>query len=174
MNVGDAVPPMQFSARVERLREQITEVGCDGLLVTKLVNIRYLTGFTGSAGVLLLTPHDCLFVTDGRYSGQAADQIGGVGIEARIEISEAEDNEILSKAAAGLKRLGLEAESVTWARARGYEKWFPEAELLPTERVIEGLRGIKDAGEVQRLRAAAAIADEAFARVRSRLAAVVT
>ena len=62
---------MQVERRVPRLREALRDAGCDALLVTNLVSIRYLTGFTGSAAMLLLLPEELLFVTDGRYGDQS-------------------------------------------------------------------------------------------------------
>ena len=56
--------------------------GCDALLVTNLINIRYLTGFTGSAGLLLVTPDDVVLVTDGRYRDQSAEQLAAAGVDA--------------------------------------------------------------------------------------------
>ena len=67
-------------------------------------------------------------------------------------------------------RLGLEADAVTWAQQRRYgADWFPEAELVPTEGLVEDLRRVKDAGEVARIEAACAIADAALGVVRHRL-----
>ncbi|MCI3949389.1 MAG: Xaa-Pro aminopeptidase, partial [Acidimicrobiales bacterium] len=65
------LPPMDVAARAGRLRERFDGGGCDALLVTSLTDIRYLTGFTGSAGLLLVLPDELVFVTDGRYREQA-------------------------------------------------------------------------------------------------------
>jgi Xaa-Pro aminopeptidase len=165
------LPAMDVAARSRRLREGLADAGCEALLVTKLVNIRYLTGFTGSAGLLLVRPDDLVFVSDGRYGEQAAAQLGAAGVDARIEISGTEQQQILSDAARGLERLGLEADAVTWAAQRGYAReWFADAQLVPTEGLVDGLRLVKDAGEVARIEAAAHIADEALSRVRPQLA----
>ena len=64
--------PMDVPARSARLRERLGDTGCGALLVTRMVNIRYLTGFSGSAGLLLVLPDELLFVTDGRYRDQSA------------------------------------------------------------------------------------------------------
>ena len=64
----------------------VDAAGCDALLVTHLANVRYLTGFTGSAALLLVTADDLVFVTDGRYGDQAGEQLGGAGVDAEIEI----------------------------------------------------------------------------------------
>jgi Xaa-Pro aminopeptidase len=164
------LPPLDVAPRMGRLRGLLPEAGVDALLVTRLVNIRYLTGFTGSAALLLVTPDDVLFVSDGRYADQAEAQLAGHGVEARIRIGGPEQRDFVVEAAQGLSRVGLEAHGVTWAQARTYgSDWLPDAELVPTEHLVEGLRRVKDAGEVARIRAACAIADEAFAVVSTRL-----
>lgn len=164
---------MDVTSRVPRLRERLDDAGCDALLVTRLVNIRYLTGFTGSAALLLVRPDELVFVTDGRYRDQSAIELGGAGVEARILVglTGGKQKEFLREQAAGIARLGLEAAAVTWAQQRRFDgEWFPDAELVPTEGMVEELRKVKDAGEVERMAAAAAIADDALARVRHRLA----
>jgi Xaa-Pro aminopeptidase len=167
-----ALPALDVADRIGRLRELFPEAGIDALFVTRLVNIRYLTGFTGSAALLLVGPDEVLFVTDGRYKDQSADQLAANGLEARIEISGTEQKRIVHDAAQAKNydRVGLEAHGVTWSQQRGFaSEWFPGAELVPTEGLIEGLRRVKDAGEVARIRAACSIADAAFANVAGRL-----
>jgi Xaa-Pro aminopeptidase len=175
------LPGLDVAERIDRLRAlfgsgeagEAPGAGIDALFVTRLVNIRYLTGFTGSAALLLVGPDEVLFVTDGRYKDQSADQLAAAGVEARIEISGTEQKRIVHDAAqaTGYGRVGLEAHGVTWSQQRGFAtEWFPSAELVPTEGLIEGLRRVKDAGEVARIRAACGIADTAFANVAGRLA----
>jgi len=109
-----------------------------------------------------------LFVSDGRYKDQSADQLAAAGVPARIEISGTEQKRIVHDAAAarGHGRVGLEAHGVTWSQQRSFaSEWFPGAELVPTENLVEELRRVKDAGEVARIRAACSIGDAAFANV---------
>ncbi len=167
------LPPMDVGNRAGRLRERLGEARCDALLVTSLTDVRYLTGFTGSAALLLVLPDELVFVTDGRYQEQAGEQLAAAGVEARLEVHRTADGqrEALTAAAKGVGRLGLQAASVSWAAARRYgESWFPDAELIPTEGVVERLREVKDDGEVARITAAATIADAALAEVRPLLA----
>ena len=162
------LPALDVAGRVGRLRELFPGAGLDALFVTRLVNIRYLTGFTGSAGLLLIGPDEVLFVTDGRYKDQSADQLAAAGVEARIEISGTDQKKIVHDAAQAKSygRVGLEAHGVTWSQQRSFaSEWFPGAELIPTEGLVEGLRRVKDAGEVARIKAACSIADQAFANV---------
>lgn len=164
--------PMDVAGRSPRLQDRYEEAGLEALLVTHMVNIRYLTGFSGSAGLLLVTPDELVLVTDGRYRDQAADQLAAAGVEARIEIAQTAGarQEHVSAAVSGIRRLGLEAAHVSWSAQRRYaEEWFPHAELVPTEGLVEGLRERKDEGELARLAAAAEVADAALEAVRHRL-----
>jgi Xaa-Pro aminopeptidase len=162
------LPAVDTAGRAARIRERFADAGVDALLVTRLPNVRYLTGFTGSAAFLLVGPGELVFVSDGRYAEQAAEQLAAAGVDARLEIrtSQADQRQALATAAKGIARLGLEAHGVTWAQQRAFAgEWFPDAELVATEHVVEGLRRVKEPGEVARIRAACAIADEALAAV---------
>jgi Xaa-Pro aminopeptidase len=166
----ETLPPMDVAGRIGRLRERLDGAGCDALLVTSLTNVRYLTGFTGSAGMLLVLPGELVFTSDGRYRDQSAEQMAAAGVEARIEISANDQKAVLSAAAGGVARLGLEAAHVSWAQQRDMAaEWFPSADLVPTDGLVEDLRLVKDDGEVARIAEAARIADAALASVRSRL-----
>ncbi len=149
----------------------------DALLVTRLPNIRYLTGFTGSAALLLVRADgSTTFVSDGRYAGQAAEQLGAAGVDAAIEIRTAADEQldVIAAALVGDACLGLEEHGLTWAQARQYSARFDPVECVPAGSMVEDLRRVKDAGEVDRIRAACAIADDAFAELLPRLAEGVT
>jgi Xaa-Pro aminopeptidase len=168
---------MDVAGRLPRVRERMGEAGCLALLVTNLLNVRYLTGFTGSAGLLLVLSDDALLVTDGRYGEQAADQIAGSGASARVGVgvTVAAQRELLAAAAHSVETLGLEAATVTWAQQRTFAaEWFATAELVATEGLVEGERRRKDPGEVARLTEAARIADEALATTLPVLAQGVT
>ena len=166
------LPPMDVAGRAERLRGRFEQVGIHALLVTRLPNVVYLTGFTGSAAMVLVGPDELVFVTDGRYGEQAAEQLAAAGVEARLEVrmSQAAQRDVMREAAGGHHRLGLEAHGVTWAQQRAFAgEWFPDAELVATENVVEDLRRVKEPAEVARIQAACTIADEALAVVASRL-----
>ena len=168
------LPPMDVAGRTQRLLLLLEEAGCDALLVTNLVDIRYLTGFTGSAGVLAVAPHGSTLVSDGRYRDQAAEEVAASDAPAVVAISPTQAGQrlLLAEAVGGAARIGLQAAHVSWAAQRSYASdCFPDATLVPTEGLIEGLRAVKDEGEVARLRAAAAMADSALAATRSLLTA---
>src|SRR4051812_2945820 len=144
-----ALPPMDVASRLERLRAGFDGAGCDALLVTNLTNVRYLTGFTGSAGSLFVRRHDAVLFTDGRYQTQSADQLGAADVDASIEIGGvAEQLQSLVRAASGVGRVGLEAGHATWAAQRTYAAALSSTHLVPTEGLVEGLRRVKDAGEL--------------------------
>jgi Xaa-Pro aminopeptidase len=144
------------------------EASCEALLVSALANVRYLTGFSGSAAMLLVLERGAVLVTDGRYATQAAEELVGTGAEARVEaLGPSEHSRLLKGLLAGTARLGLEAEHVSWAdRQRYSEDWAEGTELQATTGLVERLRVKKDPGELARMAAAAAVADEAFAAVR--------
>ena len=170
------LPTMEVGSRVGRLRAGFGDAGCDALVVTVLPNVRYLTGFSGSAGVVLVTPDELVLFTDGRYITQSREQIDAAGVDARIEIgaTQAAQHEVLTDLARPFARLGLEAHGVTWAQQRSWAAVFAEmegeVELVPTESLVESLRQVKEPGEVARIRAACSIADDALGSVLASLA----
>lgn len=161
------LPDMDVAGRGDRVRAQLGTAEVDALLVTDLINVRYLTGFTGSAGRLLLTDDRMVLVTDGRYATQAPDQVASAAVDATVEVGRtlAEQDGALSGAVPAGARLGLEADSVTWSALRRYGRDPWSSPLVATEGLVEAVRIVKDAGEVARLARAAAIADAALAEV---------
>jgi len=165
-----ALPAMDVAGRVDRLRALLAEEGVDALLVTALTNVRYLTGFTGSAGLVVVSADELVLVTDGRYTEQAADQLASAGVPGRLEITGTEQRRIVTEAVADAGRIGLEADHVSWAAQRRYAReWFADRDLVPTSGLVEQLRRTKDVGELARMEAAAAVADAALAELRPTL-----
>src|SRR4051794_17788259 len=167
-----SLAPLDVASRLDRLRAWLRDQSIDAMLVTRLTNIRYLTGFTGSAATLLVGPDDALFVTDGRYRDQSAEQLGAAGVRAEIAIGTtmAAQRDRLVQAATSYARLALEDHDVTWAQQRDYADAFSHLDLVPAGTPVEELRRVKDAGEVDRIRAACAIADDAFGELAPRMA----
>ncbi len=166
-----ALPPLEVAVRLDRLRERITDAGCDALVVANLTNVRYLTGFTGSAGLLLVDAGTATFVSDGRYRTQAAEQLGAAGVDAEVVIAEGDpEGELLARLAGASTRVGLESETVTWAAQRRWAADLGGERLVATTGLVAGLRLVKDPGEAARIRTACDIADRAFAQLRPRLA----
>ena len=84
-----ALPPMSVAGRLDALRAGFD--GFDALVVTTLPNVRYLTGFAGSAGVLVVTADGALLTTDGRYRTQSAEQVSAAGADVEITIGNMAD-----------------------------------------------------------------------------------
>ena len=159
--------PLSVTGRLARLRPALDDAGADGLLVTELANVRYLTGFTGSAGVLLVTADEALLATDGRYRTQAGEQLALHGAEDDVELTVGgpgaqRDAVAALVARAGIRRLGLEADSISWGAERRWAEVLRGVEALATSGVVEQLRMVKDQGELARMAQAAAIADAAL------------
>ncbi len=180
---ADGLPPLEVSGRLGRLRERLGSATAEGgpvdaLLVTHPVNVRWLTGFSGSAGLLLVTGERAWLATDGRYRTQAAEQLAGSGLADQVELvvgdGRAQREAVVAGAASTASgRVGLEAERVSWAAKEDWARAFEGAELVATRGLVEGLRVVKDAGEVARMEKAAAIADAALSEVLPRLAEAV-
>jgi Xaa-Pro aminopeptidase len=168
----DQLPTMDVAGRAARLRALLADAGVDALLVTHLPNVRYLTGFTGSAGQLLVTAAGLLFTTDGRYRTQAAEQLAHAGVDAVVEIgaTQAAQRDAMAAALAPSTPLGLEAHAVTWAHQRELAGALTAHELVATTGLVEQLRRIKEPGEVARIGAACAIADDALGALLATLA----
>ena len=146
---------------------------CDALVITNLANGRWLTGFSGSAMIVVLTPDDLLVITDGRYATQAPAELEAAGVEGRVVIANrgADQQTAAAGAVAGIRRVALEADHVSWSRYRTFAgEWFGDADLVPATGVIERLRRRKSPGEIARVATAAAAADGALAEVLPRLA----
>jgi Xaa-Pro aminopeptidase len=151
----------QTTSRADRLSSLLPEAEVDLLLVTDLVNVRYLTGYTGSNGLALIGAETRLFVTDFRYVRQAAEQVdpGFERRQARQELTD-ELDQVLPN---GPLRLGFEEAHVTVGEHRRLRAELPErVELIPVEGLVERLRAVKDAEEVARIHEAAKLADAAF------------
>jgi Xaa-Pro aminopeptidase len=179
VSTGGTLAPLQVTARLDRLRGLFATAGEDeepigGLLVTTPANIRWLSGFSGSAGFLLVTGAAATLTTDGRYRTQSREQLSAAGVEAQIGISIGglqAQRDALAVASSDVGTLGLEADQVTWSAVRTWEGVLPGLDLTPTRGVVEGLRMAKDPAEVARMERAAAIADDALASVLPLLAA---
>lgn len=151
---------MNYSLRLRNARALLPKFKCHALAVTHLTNVRYLCGFSGSAGMLLLLPDAAHFITDFRYRDQAEKQVGDL---CNIHIAERglwrEAATILKKA--GISRVGFEAQHTSVAAWQEIGKLLGKSSAtVATSLAIENLRQIKDADELHIIREAVRIADE--------------
>ncbi|PLR76470.1 Xaa-Pro dipeptidase [Bacillus sp. V3-13] len=148
--------------KLEKLRGHFDKLGIDGMLITSNYNRRYMSQFTGTAGVVLISAEKALFITDFRYVEQAEKQCKGYEI---VQHKGMIPDEVANQAKKiGIKRLGFEQDHLTFSGYTAYEKAV-EAELVPVSGAIEKLRLIKTDAEIKILKEASAIADAAFKHI---------
>jgi Xaa-Pro aminopeptidase len=152
------------SVRADRLIALLPSAGADLMLVSDLVNLRYLTGYTGSNGLALVGPQTRTFITDFRYVEQSAEQVDS-SFERRIAPQDLAESvgDVLPE---GPLRLGFEDAHVSVrTHARLHELLGARVELVATGGLVEKLRAVKDADEIDRIRAACKLADAALEQV---------
>ncbi|MCD1260669.1 aminopeptidase P family protein [Paenibacillus athensensis] len=146
--------------RIQRLREQLSQLDLPALLVTNAYNRHYVTGFTGTAGYVLVTQERAILLTDFRYMTQAPQQAPLFEvIEHKPKVLETVLELLRSM---GISRLGFEQTVVSYADYVAYGEALPGIELVPTGRIVDKLRQIKDAAEIAILQEAADLADATF------------
>jgi Xaa-Pro aminopeptidase len=156
---------MDHASRRGRVARAFAELRIDGLIVSRLPNVRYLSGFSGSSGTLVLAEEGATLVTDGRYTVQAGRESPDVDV---VTASTGGPSRIRDAAARlGATRVGFEADAMTW---QAHADLAAEGlELVPTRGLVERLRWEKDAVELALLQAAQDAADRAFEAVTGKL-----
>ena len=149
-----------MSSRADRLAAAVAEQGLDALLITNLPNLRWATGFTGTNGAALIGPEVRAFYTDFRYVEQAAEQVPDFD---RLRAG----RDLLGDVAERLQgRVGFEDQWLSVrAHARLRDAAGERAELVGASGIVESLREVKEAHELEAMRAAAGIADKAYAEL---------
>jgi len=158
---------MNFRARQERLREHLATTRFDGLLVSHLPNIRYLCGFTGSAGLLLVEESGSMFFTDVRYDTQAHGEVKGPKVVIARKAALAAVGEFLSKRRSRGRgwTLGIEAEHFTVAEKSRLNRLRPSGVLLKdAPGIVEKMRMMKDSDELRCIREAVDLGARIFER----------
>ncbi len=146
--------------RLQKLREFIASRGLDGFPVAKPGNPRYLSGFTGSAGVLLITPDSAFIATDFRYYEQVERECPGFTL-VRIE---RQFTDVLPKMLeeAGVKVVGFESFHLTVDEFKKWRRLTRGVRWVPCEDEVGKIRSVKSPEEIETIRKAVALADEAF------------
>ena len=168
------LPPLRVDGRVDKVREVMVGRSLDAFIVSGQSSVRWLTGFTGSNGCVVVTADGFVLVTDGRYATQAPGQLTAVGCDASIVM----DRWLVSGAVGALgaaRRVALEADVVTWAvQQRWANETSDEIELVATSGILSELRSVKDDAELARIAKAASIVDEVLGQVEDLLVAGAT
>ena len=148
---------------LNRMSNVLDKMSCNDLeaiYITNLTNIRYLTGFTGSAGSLLILPEKQIFITDGRYIEQSKNQVK----ESEIIITN--ENHLLtikkSNVLKDFKNLGFEGQHITYSQYESLSKAFSKLKLIKTEMIVEHISAVKDNEEIASLKTAVEITDQVF------------
>lgn len=155
--------PMDVPARAGRVRVMLEAERLDALVISTPMNVRWLTGFTGSHGLVLISADSLVLFTDGRYAHQAPSELTAAGLDPQVVVG-ADALADVAAAAPVVGRLGLEADEITWADQRRFGAMV-HAELVAVSGALLGLRATKDRGELARVRAAAAVTDATLADV---------
>ena len=160
----------RFPSRVDGLRAALAKEGADAAVITNGENVRYLTGFTGSNGLVLVTPDAAVFLTDGRYTVQSAREVTGWE---RVILPQGSD---MAQAAGehvgrlGARQAAFEEAHLTVKAFEVFKKALPEnGSIVPVGKsnLVENLRQIKDADEVAAIKKAVALADACFDHVQT-------
>ena len=165
-----APPTTMNELRLQRFREMLSTQGYEAFLVTQPENRRYLSGFTGSAGTLLLTAAEAYLLTDFRYVEQSRAQAPLFDIRQYQTMTDtlAELVDLL-----GIRQIAFEADHVTHSDAQELAEKVP-VDWVSTTGLVSKLRWVKDEREIEHIAKAAAIADEALAEIMPMIKAGVT
>lgn len=156
--------------RVNKLREAMALQGIGAMFVASDINRRYLTGFTGSAGYVLITETDSYLLTDFRYMTQAPQQAK----DFKVVEHAPKVMETVKGLLGSATKLGFEQEHVTFAAYRNYKEALQGVEWVPVSGLVEGLRIFKDENELAIMREAAVLADRTFSHILTKIRPGVT
>ena len=154
-----ALADTRFGNRRRKLASTLSGQRIDAVVITHLTHVRYLTGFSGSNGGLLLRKDlSALMATDGRYTTQIAEEVPDIEAVLGRDVGP----HLLSQLSGEL-RVGYEADYVSVSQLKRLEKAAPEGvTLVPVSGVIEDIRLVKDRVELEKLEELAALANQAL------------
>jgi len=159
----------RFAFRRSQALKLLRKPGAEAILVTNFTNVTYLTGFTGDDSFLLLGAHDAIVISDSRYETQLEDECPELKVRIRNQGTKMLDSVADVVRSANVRRLGVEADSMTLAVFQQIGGKLPKTSVVPTTGLVESLREIKDKEEVAEIVEAARYAEKAFAVLRATL-----
>jgi len=153
-----------FTTRLDKIYKCLAKNSYDGLYITNLTNIRYLTGFTGSAGLLIILKNTSYFLTDGRYIQQSKEQIkdSKIIIIKSSYFQSISDNKILNDK--NLK-IAFESNHMSFSYYSELSKIFSKIKWVSTDSIVENIAAIKDDSEIESLQTAIEITDYVFTKI---------
>ena len=149
-----------MNKRLSQLRTKMLEEKIPALLITNPYNLRYMTGFTGTTGMALVTANQAYFITDFRYVEQASEQCVGYEIVKNTGPIFEEILPLLNKEE--IAQLGFDDLHLSFAQYMELDDLLWDVDLIPVHGIIEGLREVKDESEIATIQEACRIADAAF------------
>jgi Xaa-Pro aminopeptidase len=158
----------RYAGRRARLWHAVRK-NCDAFLATSVVNVTWLTGFTGDSSYLLLQSDRETIISDSRYTTQLEEECPGLELEIRPHTRLLPDAVVKALKQRKLRRVGIEAGVMTVGEFQKYAAALPGVDLVPIDGAVEELRMVKDAGELAELRAAIKQAERGFQVMRAEL-----
>ena len=154
---------MSFNSRINKLNEQIHAKNLDGMYITNLTNIRYLTGFTGSAGSMLIVNNENYFFTDGRYIEQSKRQVKNckIHIVGGAHFKAISDQGLIKNNC----KIGFESDHMSVTFFDALSTLINNVEWVKCNGIIEKIAAIKDKLEIESLQTAIDITDEVFTQI---------
>ncbi len=159
----------RFAQRRDRLARAVRRLGADAMLVTNFTNVTYLTGFTGDDSYLLVGPQSSVLLSDPRYAQQLEEECPGLDLAIRRPATSMSAWAGKTIRQARVSRLAVEAASMTLQLRDSLAAELPHVTFEPATGLVEQQRLIKDREEIREIRAAIALAEQAFAVVRAAL-----
>lgn len=159
----------RYASRLSKLRQHLRKAAVDSLLVTKRVNVTYLTGFTGDDSYLLVTARDTVVLSDFRFIEQLEEECPGFEVSIRNQGQTMLQMIVQQSSDRKLHSLGVEAESVTLSLFHQLQSQLQGPAVTPTSGLVETLREIKDRDELDEIRKSISVAQRAFNVVRASL-----
>jgi len=167
-----ALPPIEHAARVDAVRSALAagDAACEAFVYTDLIDVRWLTGFSGSNGWAIVTADDLILGTDGRYGDRARAETATSGARVFAETSRVRLDERLVEAVRSAARVGLDPATTSQSE---WTRLTTDISLVAVASAVKERRQVKDEAEIARIAAAAAAADAALAEVEPMLFATV-
>ncbi len=153
--------------RLKRISREMRSWCVDGALFTSLENIRYLTGFTGSSGALLVTGQEAIFITDSRYETQAHKEVKGCRILCYMNLIDGITEQVVT---AGIERVGFEGREVSYDNFVRFSERLKGSSFVSLSRELERIRSIKERREIECIKRAIELANSGFDLAAERIA----
>lgn len=147
--------------KIDKIREKFDKFKIDAILITHLPNIRYLTGFSGSSAICIITKNDAFFLSDFRYKEQVKHQVKLFKkfiASGKTSLDLIQEKKLFDK----VKRVGFEADHTSFSLVLELKNKFKKINFIPTENFIEEIAAIKTQDEVENIRRAIKISEKVF------------